>query len=122
MKITKKDCNNNFRIYGLNFYGKRFSFHFELVSTGKLEGFFSSLKYLVLRWSAAKREYDDGKFFYTEKLFGRIPLSPYAFYIQFIYPHLGICHPDLRSKYFIGKPVEAKWSISTHIANGNKYL
>lgn len=32
-----------------------------------------------------------------------IPLSFYSFYISYIYPHLGKCHPDLRSKYYIGK-------------------
>jgi hypothetical protein len=39
-----------------------------------------------------------------------IPLSFYAFYIQFIYQHLGKCHPDLRSKYYIGKPREREKS------------
>jgi hypothetical protein len=32
-----------------------------------------------------------------------IPLCWNAFYIQFIYKHLGKCHPDLRSKFYIGK-------------------
>lgn len=39
----------------------------------------------------------------------RIPLSWSQFYIQFIYPHLGKCHPDLRSKWYIGKPIENTW-------------
>jgi hypothetical protein len=36
----------------------------------------------------------------------KIPLSPSAFYIQFIYKHLGKCHKDLRSKFYIGKTRE----------------
>jgi hypothetical protein len=32
-----------------------------------------------------------------------IPLCWDAFYIQFIYTHLGKCHPDIRSKFYIGK-------------------
>lgn len=35
-----------------------------------------------------------------------IPLNFYAFYILHIYKHLGKCHPDLRSKIYIGKPRE----------------
>lgn len=37
-----------------------------------------------------------------------IPLSWSQFYIQFIYRHLGKCHPDLRSKWYIGKARECK--------------
>ena len=52
---------------------------------------------------------DKDSIFYTEKFRMRIPLSPRAFYSQFIYKHTGKCHPDLRSKWFIGKPVEITW-------------
>jgi hypothetical protein len=38
----------------------------------------------------------------------KIPLSPHSFYIQFIYKHLGKCHKDLRSKFYIGKARESK--------------
>ncbi len=37
-----------------------------------------------------------------------IPLNLYAFYIIHIYKHLGICHKDLRSKFYIGKPIECR--------------
>lgn len=37
-----------------------------------------------------------------------IPYTPHSFYIHFIYPHLGICHKDLRSKWYIGKAKEKK--------------
>lgn len=43
---------------------------------------------------------------YVIKKYIRIPLSWSQFYIQFIYPHLGKCHPSLRSKWYIGKPKE----------------
>jgi uncharacterized Zn finger protein (UPF0148 family) len=45
---------------------------------------------------------------YTGKKHIKIPLSPYSFYIQFIYKHLGICHKDLRSKWYIGTPRELR--------------
>jgi hypothetical protein len=43
---------------------------------------------------------------YVSKKHIQIPLSPYTFYVQCIYPHLGICHKDVRSKWYIGKPIE----------------
>lgn len=40
----------------------------------------------------------------------RAYLTIYGLYIAFIYPHLGKCHPNLRSKIYIGKPVEKSWN------------
>lgn len=37
-----------------------------------------------------------------------ISLNLKAFYIAHIYPHLGKCHKDLRSRWYIGTPVEQK--------------
>lgn len=37
-----------------------------------------------------------------------IPLSWSSFYIHCIYKHLGICHPDLRSNFYIGKAIEKR--------------
>lgn len=39
----------------------------------------------------------------------KISLTLHGFYIRYIYPHLGKCHPDLRSKFYIGKPIERFW-------------
>ncbi len=53
-------------------------------------------------WEYVKELYDDYEAaFWRKKI--QIPLSLSGFYIQFIYRHLGKCHPDLRSKYYIGK-------------------
>ena len=46
--------------------------------------------------------------FYLLKNWIHIPYTPHSFYIKFIYPHLGICHKDLRSKWYIGKAKENK--------------
>jgi len=35
-----------------------------------------------------------------------IPLSWNSFYIQFIYKHLGKCHKDSRSRFYIGRAKE----------------
>lgn len=45
---------------------------------------------------------------YVLKFSKNIPLNLYAFYILYIYKHLGICHKDLRSKFYIGKAREDK--------------
>lgn len=45
---------------------------------------------------------------YTWKRKISIPLSWKSFYMQFIYRHLGKCHKDLRSKFYIGKAKENK--------------
>lgn len=43
---------------------------------------------------------------YVAKKWFIIPLSPYSFYIQYIYKHLGKCPKELRSKFYIGKAKE----------------
>ena len=53
------------------------------------------------------RQYEDQDV-YINKRSITLPLNFYAFYILYIYKHLGKCHPDLRSKFYIGKPVEMK--------------
>ena len=37
-----------------------------------------------------------------------IPLSASRIYLHCIYPHLGKCHKDFRSKWYIGKPKEER--------------
>lgn len=48
------------------------------------------------------------EFGYTLKKYIKIPLTPHSFYIQVIYRHLGKCHKDLRSKWYIGKAIESR--------------
>lgn len=45
---------------------------------------------------------------YISKRSITLPLNLYAFYILYIYKHLGKCHPSLRSKFYIGKSIETK--------------
>lgn len=54
-----------------------------------------------------KKDKNTLNFILTRRLF--IPLSWNSFYIKFIYRHTGKCHPDLRSKFYIGKPIEKSW-------------
>lgn len=48
----------------------------------------------------------DGMFILTKII--HIPLDFQAFYILYIYKHLGKYHPSLRSKFYIGKPRERR--------------
>lgn len=59
---------------------------------------------IVNRW--VKDESDDDM--YILKNWIHIPLTFYSAYIMWIYPHLGICHKDLRSKFYIGKAREKR--------------
>lgn len=70
----------------------------------------SYLKGLRLEVRVGRKDNDDGML-YTIKHFFTIPLSWSQFYIQFIYRHLGKCHPDIRSKWYIGKPMESSNKI-----------
>lgn len=61
-------------------------------------------KYLCFnKWKKDKEE-DINTYILIKTI--HVPLSFHSFYIMFIYPHLGKCHPDLRSKFYIGKPIE----------------
>lgn len=57
---------------------------------------------IINKWVKAE---DD---LYVLKKWIHIPLTLYCAYIIWIYPHLGICHKDLRSKYYIGKAREER--------------
>lgn len=46
---------------------------------------------------------------YVSKHWLKIPLNFHSFYITYIYRHLGKCNPDLRSNFYIGKPIELTW-------------
>lgn len=70
-----------------------------------MQEFFNRFKCLKIYIWKLDKDFDDTTI-YTLKHSISIPLSFYSFYIKFIYPHLGKCHPDLRSKFYIGKPIE----------------
>ena len=46
---------------------------------------------------------------YSMNKYYRIPLAPYSFYIQFVYPYSKKCPPDLRKYYWWQKrPIDDK--------------
>lgn len=63
-----------------------------------------SLQFLI--WKRTK-DYEQNYFILKHSF--NIYFTLYGYYIRFIYPHLGICHPNLRSKFYIGKPIEKTW-------------
>ena len=72
-----------------------FSLGCDNISKSYLKG----LKYDIVIWK--KDEPESG--FCTMKKHITIPLSWSVLYYKYIYRHLGICHPELRSKWYIGK-------------------
>lgn len=65
---------------------------------------FKGLRFEIKIWNKDSED----SLFCTLKKHINIPLSWSQIYIRFIYRHLGKCHPDLRSKWYIGKPIEEK--------------
>lgn len=62
----------------------------------------------ILEFRLYRKEKDDLEL-YVSKHWLKLPLNFYSFYILYIYSHLGKCHPNLRSKFYIGKPIELTW-------------
>lgn len=50
----------------------------------------------------------DSNLIFVNRRWIKLPLNWYAFYILYIYKHLGKCSPNIRSKFYIGKPREMK--------------
>ena len=83
---------------------KRYSIDFELECNDVTKSYFKGLRLDVNIW---RKENVEDLCSTLYKCF-TIPLSGSYFYLLFIYPHLGKCHPDLRSKWYIGKAREKK--------------
>jgi hypothetical protein len=75
---------------------KKYDYSFECSDIR--EGWWKGLKFNINIWKKAE---ELNGYLWEKKI--SIPLSWSAFYIQFIYRHLGKCHKDLRSKFYIGK-------------------
>lgn len=84
-------------------YGKKRFLGLALECDDITESYFKGLR---LKIDIGKKETDN--IGYVVKKHFAIPLSWSQFYIRFVYPHLGKCHPDLRSKWYIGKAIEDK--------------
>lgn len=78
---------------------KRYSISFELECDDITKSYFKGLRLNINIWK--KEKLDDISSYWLKGF--TIPLSLHQFYIQFIYRHLGKCHPDFRSKFCIGK-------------------
>ena len=100
-RIEKRNGKYDWQIAKKKFYGKKLFLSFVLECDNITKSY---LKGLRLKIDIGGRENDDVG--YAIKHFFTIPLSWSQFYIQFIYRHLGKCPPDIRSKWYIGKPME----------------
>jgi uncharacterized Zn finger protein (UPF0148 family) len=98
-RIKDRGGKYDWQIANKEFRGKKLFLGFYLECENITKSYFKGLR---LNIHIGKK---DGMG-YVIKKYIRIPLSWSQFYIQFIYPHLGKCHPSLRSKWYIGKPME----------------
>ena len=68
------------------------------------ESYFKGLRYEIVIW---KKDNEDSLCCTWQRNIV-IPLSWSQLYCRHIYRHLGICHPDMRSKWYIGRAVEKR--------------
>jgi len=101
-RMKKRNGKYDWQIAIKNFYGKKRFLGLELECDDITKSYFKGLR-LEIRIG---KKGDINDISYSVSKYFRIPLSWSQFYIQFIYPHLGKCHPSLRSKWYIGKPRE----------------
>lgn len=103
-RIQRRKGKYDWQIAVKKFYGKKYSLSLSLECDDITKSYFKGLR-LDVNIGQKEKEDDIG---YIIKHFFTIPLSWSQFYTQFIYRHLGKCHPDLRSKWYIGKAREIK--------------
>ena len=101
-RIEKRNGKYDWQIAIKEFRGKKIFLRFALECNNITKSYFKGLR---LKVDIGKKENEDS-ICYTIKKFFTIPLSWSQFYIQFVYRHLGKCHPDFRSKWYIGKARE----------------
>ena len=100
----KRNGKYDWQIGSKKIHFKLYSVEFCLECNDITKSYFKGLRLDINIW---KKENRDDISSTLHKHF-TIPLSWSQFYIQFIYRHLGKCHPDLRSKWYIGKAIESK--------------
>lgn len=103
-RIKRRKGKYDWEISVKKFCGKKLFLSFALECNDITKSYLKGLR-LKINIGSKESKDDVG---YIIKHFFTIPLSWSQFYIQFIYKHLGICHPDLRSKWYIGKAIEKR--------------
>ena len=103
-RYKKRNGKYDWQIGSKKIHFKLYSVEFCLECNDITKSYFKGLRLDINIW---KKENRDDISSTLHKHF-TIPLSWSQFYIQFIYRHLGKCHPDLRSKWYIGKAIESK--------------
>lgn len=81
---------------------KRYSISFELECDDITKSYLRGLRLNINIWK--KEKMDDLNSCWLNGF--TVPLCWHQFYIQFVYRYLGKWHPDLRSKWYIGKAKE----------------
>ena len=103
-RIKRRTGKQDWEIAKKEFRGKKRYLKLILECDDITKSYFKGLR---LDIHYGKKDIDDN-IGYTIKKFFTIPLSLSRFYLKYIYKHLGKCHPDFRSKWYIGKAREKK--------------
>lgn len=102
-RIKRRNGKYDWQIISKTFYGKKIYIGIFLDCNDITESYFKGLK---LKLHFAKKIKGENGYSRTKCI--NIPLCWSEFYYRFIYKHLGKCHPDFRSKWYIGKPYELR--------------
>lgn len=106
----------DWQIWNKQIYGKKRYWRFELQDFGRQLGVSKLNPNYKRPWYKCNLEFtiDTGKkdgISYSVTKHYRIPLAPYSFYLQFIFPYSKKCTPDLRKYYPWQKKPEKKETI-----------
>ena len=102
-RMKKRKGKYDWQIAIKKIYGKKRYLILALECDDITKSYFKGLR---LKVDIGKKKIDDIGYIINKHF--TIPLSWSQFYIKFIYPHLGKCHPDFRSKWYVGKAMENK--------------
>lgn len=109
-RIESRNGKYDWQIAIKEIYGKKRYLRLVLECDNITQSYFKGLRLAV---NIGKK--DDSGIGYICTKHCIIPLSWSQFYIQFIYTHLGKCHPSIRSKWYIGKPMKFTDDKHNHI-------
>jgi phage FluMu protein Com len=101
-KYEKIHGHPYYEIFNKKIHTKKHMYRFELKCDDMRKSIFKGLHLSISVFR--KCNSDEYCYHYTNNII--IPLSFGRIYLHWIYPHLGKCHKDFRSKYYIGKARE----------------
>ena len=103
-QYEKEHGHPYWELFSKKIYTKKHMYRIELKCDDARKSIFKGLYLVITKY--LKDPEDEFCFKYKSQLI--IPLSFYKLYVYYIYPHLGKCPKEFRSKWYIGKSLEDK--------------